>query len=138
MKNIEKYKETKDALEAFRAWYKDNKHSVLTMSGWLEKEYEAPPPSTLLEAAEMFVDCVEMPSDPQEQKHLDVLCAAVEREKAKTVRNCDRYKTAREAWSAIIKMCNVTKCEKCQFYNSDDISCRFNWLYAEAGKEKAK
>lgn len=40
MKNIERYPNTEDALCAFRKWYKDNKHSVLTMSGWLEKEYE--------------------------------------------------------------------------------------------------
>ena len=28
MKNIEKYKETRDALEAFRAWYKDHKQGT--------------------------------------------------------------------------------------------------------------
>lgn len=134
MKNIEKYKETKDALEAWRQSVEGGVY--LSFDEWAQRESEVPHPPTLLESAKMFVDCVEMPSDPQEQKHWDGLCAAVEREKSKPVRNFDKYKTAREAWSAFIKMCNATKCEKCQFYNPD--SCRFNWLYAEAGKEEAK
>ena len=144
MKNIEKYKETKDALEAFRAWYKDHKHSVLTMSGWLEKEYEAPPPSTLLEAAEAVADewYTTFPNvmpDTLCEKIVD-LANSIAREKANPVRNCDRYRTVEEAWNAFIKMCDAAKtgCEKCQFYNPTYISCCLNWLYAEAVKEEAK
>ena len=68
-------------------------------------------------------------------KKIGVLDASIAREKAKPVRNCDRYKTVMEAWSVFTKMYKATKCEKCQFYNPDDISCHFNWLYAEADKE---
>lgn len=55
MKNIEKYPNTRDAMEAFREWYNDHKHSVLTMSEWLEKDYDHHPQTTLLESAESVI-----------------------------------------------------------------------------------
>lgn len=143
MKNIEKYKETKDALEAFRAWYKDHKHSVLTMSGWLEKEYEAPPPSTLLEAAEAVADewYTTFPNvmpDTLCEKIVD-LAKSIEREKRKPVRNCDRFATQGEAFAEFMKMCYGMRCEHCRFRSCDSICrCAVAWLYAEAEKEEAK
>ena len=48
MKNIDKYSETKDALEAYEE-YRDGR-GVLPLSQWLECEYEEPIVKTLLEA----------------------------------------------------------------------------------------
>lgn len=143
MKNIEKYTNTKDALDAFRAWYKDHKDSVLTMSGWLEAEYEAPskPATSLLEVAEAVVDEWWITGHHVGYEKIADLENAIAREKAKpVVRNCDRYRTAEEAWYVFTKMCDEAKtgCGKCKFYNPTDISCRFLWLYAEAVKEEAK
>lgn len=107
-----------------------------------QREYKAPRVPTLLESAEAvknewYTTFPGVMPDTLCKKIVD-LANAIAREKAKPVRNCDRYKTAREAWSVFTKMCNEIKCEKCQFYNPTDISCRLNWLYAEAGKEEAK
>lgn len=143
MKNIEKYKETKDALGAFREWCKDHTHSVLTMSVWLDREYEAPPRPTLLEAAES----VKKVWDSQWQygslsrvaKAISHLADAIDREKP--VLNCDKYRTAEEAFDAFDKMCSTRCCEDCEFdkpRKNQRISCRFGWLYAEAGKGEAK
>ena len=52
MKNIDKYSETKDALEAYEE-YRDG-GGVLPLSQWLECEYEEPIVKTLLEAADMM------------------------------------------------------------------------------------
>lgn len=84
---------------------------------------------TLLEAAEMFMDCVEMPSDPQERKHWDGLCAAVEREKAKPVRNLDRFATQEEAVAEFVRLCDKGR-EPCE-----DV---VTWLYENADKEKTE
>lgn len=131
MKNIEKYQRTNDALDAWRQSVKGG--LFLSFDEWAQWEYEAMRVPTLLEAAEAVVN--EWYATDVSGGNIVNLKNAIAREKAKPVRNCDRYKTAREAWSAFVKMCNATKCEKCQFYNPDDISCRFNWLYAEAEKE---
>ena len=136
MKNIEKYKETRDALEAFRAWYKDHKHSVLTMSGWLEKEYEAPPPPTLLEAASDAVDTLAgdvvkgwyKANDTFVEK-MRVLRSAIASEKLRPVRNCDKFATQEEAVAEFMKICD----RECEPYK--DV---VTWLYEKADKEKAK
>ncbi len=147
MKNIEKYKETKDALEAFRAWYKDHKHSVLTMSGWLEKEYEAPPPPTLLEAASDAVDALASDvvkgwykADDTFVEKIIVLRSAIASEKLKPVRNFERYKTADGAYDGFREMCNgMERCEYCRFRDSKSlIRCALVWLYEEAEKEVSK
>ena len=130
MKNIEKYKDTKDALDAFRAWYKDHRDSVLTMSGWLEKEYEAPHPPTLLEAVEAVSD-EWYATGPDVNDHtfglkIIALEKAADREKSKPVRNCDRFATQEEAVAEFMKICDK-ECELCE-----DV---VTWLYAEAEKE---
>lgn len=146
MKNIEKYKETRDALEAFRAWYKDHKHSVLTMSGWLEKEYEAPPPPTLLEAASDAVDTLASDvvkgwykaNDTFVEK-IRVLRSAIASEKLRPVRNCDKFATAEEAYDGFREMCNGIGCAHCRFRDCKSLfRCALAWLYAEAEKEEEK
>lgn len=89
MKNIEMYK---DINKALKAW--SMARCIHPFSVWLQEDYVDQESPTLLEVASKFVNCVEMPCNPQEQKHWDELCAAVKREKAKPVRNCDRFATA--------------------------------------------
>ena len=54
-------------------------------------------------------------------------------EKQETIRNCDRYGTAKEAFVAFEKMCFSTRsCKDCPLYalrNEHGVSCRFIWLY---------
>ena len=130
MKNMEKYPNTANALEAYAAY---RKTEGLPFEEWLAREYVAPREPTLLEAAEAIVNTVEMPSDPQEQKHCDDLIAAIDREKRKPVRNCDRYKTAEEAMNAYYAMCSDRPCALCNFFTAKSRErCTMAWLYAEA------
>lgn len=132
MKNIEKYTNTNKALEAYNSLdFKEVPFDV-----WLECEYEEPHKPTLLEAAEYFVNIVSGTPTSVTRSLFRVLRLAVEREKEKPVRNCDRFATAEEAWTAFRKMCNVNNCEKCPFeeHRNYYISCRFTWLYSEAEK----
>ena len=55
MKNIEKYTNTKDALEV----YNTIGDKRIPFNDWLELEYKDPPPPTLLEAASYAVDAFE-------------------------------------------------------------------------------
>ena len=140
MKNIEKYTNTKAALEAY------NKLDLkkVPFDVWLELEYEEPREKTLLEAAEAVTDeWYDM------QKNINCndigeiivdLEKAIAREKRKPVRNCDKYRTAKEAFIAFEKMCQSKYCNVCPFSTKKDesCSCRLNWLYAEAEKEDAK
>lgn len=132
MKNIERYPNTEDALGAFREWYKDHRNSVLTMSGWLEAEYEAPPQPTLslLEAAEAVVDewWASDADNVSTQKIVDIE-NAIAREKAKPVRNFDRFATQEEAVAEFLKICDKER-ELCE-----DVVA---WLYEEVDKEKMK
>lgn len=144
MKNIEKYKDTKDALDAFRAWYKDHRDSVLTMSGWLEKEYEAPHPPTLLEAVEAVSD-EWYATGPDVNDHtfglkIIALEKAADREKSKPVRNFDRFATAEEAvkaYECFRAMCDKVSCNECRFH-SRGVPCVVAWLYEEAEKGMSK
>lgn len=54
---------------------------------------------------------------------------ATAREKAKPVRNCDRFATQEEAVAEFMKLCDRGR-EPCE-----DV---VTWLYEEADKEKAK
>lgn len=130
MKNIEKYKYSKAALDAYnRLDFKRVPFDV-----WLECEDEEPPKPTLLEAAEAVVNIIAGTPTVVTRSLFRELRLAVEREKANPVRNCDKYRTAEEAWTAFKKMCNVNNCCKCPFEEcrNDYVSCRFNWFYAEA------
>ena len=70
----------------------------------------------------------------------DRIEAAAKREKAKPVRNCEKYKTAKGALAGFNEMCDGKTCYRCPFSaeRNDGISCRFNWLYAVEEKEEAK
>lgn len=142
MKNIEKYPNTRDAMEAFREWYKDHKHSVLTMSEWLEKDYDHHPQTTLLESAESVIkewrrSNVEFCSF---ERFIDRLSHAVECEKRRPIRNFDKYKTAEDAFYGFKEMCfpnGVNECKDCRFNNIKDFGiCGFAYLYAEAEKAR--
>ena len=66
--------------------------------------------------------------------YADRIEAAHKREKAKPVRNCDNYRTAKDALAGFDKMCEEKTCYMCPFSaeRNECLSCRFNWLYAEA------
>ena len=98
MKNIEKYNETKCALDA----YNQSKSKNMPFEVWLELEYKEPHMQTLFEAAETVTTIWK--SKPHEGSLTNFLNAianlseAIEREKKKPVRNFDMYKTADEAY----------------------------------------
>lgn len=97
---------------------------------------------TLLEAAEAvtYTWRANMPvSIAEVDAAINNLYDAVRREKEKPVRNCDRYRTAEEAYGGFMKFCN-SACNTCPFRSSinNHVGCRFTWLYAEAGKEETK
>lgn len=143
MKNIEKYKETQDALDA---WRKSVEGGVyLSFDEWAHLEYEPPRAPTLLEAAENVKNTwdAKMPDGSLSRvgTAISQLSDAIAREKAKPVRNCDNYRIAEEAFDAFDKMCSTRRCEDCEFDKpgkNQKMSCRFNWLYAEAEKQVSK
>ena len=58
-------------------------------------------------------------------------------------KNYDRYRTAEEAWRAFNDMCDRNTCDTCQLAQfakagNGCVSCRVNWLYAEAERGGAK
>ena len=137
MKNIEKYNETKCALDV----YNQSKSKNIPFDEWLELEYTEPRMQTLLEAAEVVVTIWK--SKPHEGSLTNFLNAivnlseAIEREKKKPVRNCDKYNTADEAYECFEKFCNESKCLECRYKDSYP-TCRFKWLYDEVEKEESK
>ena len=103
MKNIEKYTNTKDALEA----YNQPKSKIVPFEEWLECEFEEPRVPTLLEAAKEVVKTwyAKLPggSIARVGQSIVRLSTAIEREKRKPVRNCDRpecatSKAAQDVW----------------------------------------
>ena len=103
MKNIEKYTNTKDALEA----YNQPKSKIVPFEEWLECEFEEPRVPTLLEAAKEAVKTwyAKLPEGSIDRVRQSIvrLSTAIEREKRKPVRNCDRLecatsKEAQEVW----------------------------------------
>lgn len=136
MTNIEKYPNTKDALEAFHQYHYCG--GSKPFAEWTAMKYEEPHVPTLLEAAEQIVKVYF--TENHEYGIVEDFRKAIihERKNQKPVRNCDRYRTKEEDWSVFTKMCESSNCVKCRFYNPDNVSCRFNWLYSEAEKEEAK
>ena len=140
MKNIEKYHETKAAIEA----YNHQKSKNVPFDVWLECDYEEPREKTLLEAAEAVTD--EWYDMRQNINCNDIgkiivdLEKAIAREKAKPVRNCDKYKTAKDAFAGFNEMCNEKTCYMCPFSagKNECLNCNLNWLFAEAEKEVSK
>lgn len=139
MKNIEKYTNTKDALEA----YNQPKSKIVPFEEWLECEFEEPLVPTLLEAAKEVVKTwyAKLPggSIARVGQSIVRLSTAIEREKRKPVRNCDKYKTAEEACQALKEFCGKYNCRDCRFGDRVDVTdCTILWLYEEAEREVSK
>lgn len=139
MKNIEKYHETKAALEA----YNHQKSKNVPFDVLLECEYEEPREKTLLEAAEAVIDEWYYTQDNVTlndlgEKIVD-LKKAIERERRKPIRNCDKYKTVEEAYRAFSNLCQKEDgCLHCRFKNTKFGECSIAWIYEEADKEVSK
>lgn len=136
MKNIEKYAGTKDALEAWNKYHDGGGN--MPFSEWAEMEVELP---TLLDAAEAmtkawFSDGIEGTADVIAEK-ICVLDDVIKREKSNPVRNCDKYKTAEEAYEGFVKFCDKSSCCKCRFARNSS-TCALSWLYEKAGDEVIK
>lgn len=90
MKNIEKYTNTKDALEAYNSIANES----IPFDEWLKSEYEDPSDRTLLEAAAEMVYAWTSEFKPYYPARVSNaiirLSDAIDREKRKPVRNCDR------------------------------------------------
>lgn len=134
MKNIEKYPNTKVALEA----YNQLKSKNVPFDKWLELEFEEPREPTLLDVAEELKNVLK-------QKDISLsdvavafsrLTAAIAREKRKPIRNCDKYNTSEDASKAFELMCENMTCERCPYNQGSAFRCKFAWLYAKAGKEE--
>ena len=144
MKNIEKYPNTNDALKAY---HNESGLKKVQLEEWLELEYEEPRQLTLLEAAKeikglwdkAISSCQSIKLETWNDA-IDRLSDAAEREGHKPVRNCDKYRTAKDAFAGFNKMCEEKKCSTCPFSaeRNECLSCRFNWLFAEAEKEVSK
>ena len=66
----------------------------------------------------------------------DRIEAAYEREKAKPVRNCDKYRTADDAYDGFIEFCRKYTCGQCRFVNNGTpVGYAIEWLYGYASKE---
>ena len=140
MMNIEKYPNTKDALEA----YTNEDIQRVPFDIWLDCESEEPREPTLLEAAEnvsrlWFNDDDRRCHYDDLKKWMASLEKAIAREKQQPVRNIDRFATAEEACEVFNRMCEHSDCDSCKYNRRYTVSkCIVAWLYAEAdeaGKE---
>ena len=158
MKNIEKYSNTKDALEAYNSLANES----IPFDEWLKSEYEEPSDQTLLEAAQEVVfevaQAVVLSASPAvvyDTWYSDLpkgtsmkiivairhLAAAIAREKCKSIRNCDRFDTFEKARTAWFEEC----CERFElpeivrrYYVKKDGKPNFEeWLF-EKSKEGVK
>ena len=133
MKNIEKYTNTKDALDAY-----NKLNSRELFETWLELEFEGPRKPTLLEAAEELKNVLKR----KDTVFSDVAVAfssltdAIEREKQKSPCNFDKYKKPDDAMRAFKLMCDNMECDSCPYNQGGSFRCKFAWLYDKAGKEE--
>ena len=138
MKNIEKYPNTNDALEA----YNSLAFKTVSFDTWLECEFEEPRVPTLMEAAQEIGRALyaKIPegSIARVGQSIVRLSSAIEREKRKPVRNFDKYKTAEEAYDAFMKFCKKTDCYDCSARKIKIHDCPLAWIYEEAAKEEAR
>lgn len=138
MKNIEKYTNTKDALEA----YDSLASKTVSFYTWLECEFEEPRVPTLLEAAEAVLSTWRANGHEGSLAavalKIGALAQAVEDEKRKPIRNFNKYKTPEEAYDAFMKFCEKTDCPDCVAAKIEIKDCPLAWVYAEAEKEEAK
>lgn len=111
MKNIDKYKETKEALRAYQSLYLKLGSPDTSFAKWLEEEYEDPKPPTLIEVAKELsrvlkaVRCTVGSSRDLSLDLVDRFIDAVEREKQKPLRNCDKYTDLAEARRKFNELC---------------------------------
>ena len=121
MKNIEKYPNTNDALEA----YNSLGLKEVPFDTWLECEFEEPRVPTLMEAAQEVVKAwyAKIPegSIARVGQSIVRLSSAIKREKSKPVRNCD-----------VLSKDEVLKMLEDRSFSKEDT---VEWLYAEAKKE---
>ena len=139
MKNIEKYTNTRDALEAYNSPCLKN----VPFDIWLQYEYEDHRVPTLLEAAKEVVKAwyAKLPegSIVRVGQSIVRLSSAIEREKRKPVRNCDKYRTAEEASQALKEFCGKNECRICRCGDrKKNAGCVFEWLYEKADREVSK
>lgn len=119
MTNAEKYPNTQGALEAWRMY--GDRGGDKPFDLWLSLSADIAPEPTLLEAAEkLIVGYVENWSENLPSTYFENLRAAVRREKAKPVRNCDKYATAKEAYDAFEKICCKVSCDECRRFVIDN------------------
>lgn len=137
MTNAEKYPNTQGALEAWRMY--GDRGGDKPFDLWLSLSADIAPEPTLLEAAEkLIIGFVNTWSEGwSSMECLENLRKAVKREKNKPIRNCDRYRTAKEAYDAFEKICCKVSCGECRF-SVRGVPCGFSWLYEEAEKEVSK
>ena len=135
MKNIEKYPNTKDALDAY-----NKLNSRELFETWLELEFEEPRESTLLEAAEELKNTLSQKDITLHDVAVSFsrLTAAIEREKQKSPCNFDKYKKQEDAMRAFKLMCENMECNRCPYNQGGAFNCKFEWLYAKDGKEETK
>lgn len=141
MTNIEYYTNTKDAIEAWDTYRYGGGGTSFDI--WLECEFEEPRKPTLLEAADDALRAWDRRDEycslAWVKDRMRQLSVAIKREKAKPVRNCDKYATAKNALGAYRAMCENLDCKHCRFGSSKCMEdCIISWLYAEAEKEDAK
>lgn len=143
MKNLEKFPRTNDALAAWRQSVEGG--VSLSFDEWAQREYEAPRGQTLLEAAEAVIKewrpgygC-DIDLDSLE-RCMGRLSESVKCEKSRPVRNCDKYRTEKEAYEGFRGVCDVSRnCSNCRFRDCYSMSeCAIAYLYGEAKKESAK
>lgn len=143
MRNIERYPGTKEAIKAWDAYHDGG--GDMPFAAWSEQEYVAPSVPTLMDAAEAVADEWWTMDEEPNVRHGKIadLEDAIAREKAKPVRNVDRFATADEAFGAFSEICNAhKKCigcpmEKIKASNASYAHCMMCWLYTEEEKEDA-
>lgn len=118
MKNIEKYTNTKNALEA----YNSLAFKTVSFDTWLECEFEEPRVPTLMEAAQEVVKAwyAKIPegSIARVGQSIVRLSSAIKREKSKPVRNCD-----------VLSKDEVLEMLKDRSFSKEDT---IEWLYGKA------
>lgn len=135
MKNIEKYPNTKDALEAYQA-REMGAFTTFTFREWCDREYEAPKLLTLLEAAKAVDNCIRAtPLAVRWSRPYGMLTDAIKFEETRPKRNYERFGTAEEAMRYFVKHCrNKDYCQFCPLRSVHDIdsvgwiSCFARWL----------
>lgn len=136
MTNMEKFRITEDAVKAWNE-YTEGKEIYLCLDDWLKEEYVEPHELTLLEAA-VGVTKAWNSNGPDGTlvaiaDKIVTLSDAIGREKAKSVRNCDKL-TQDEALEAFKSMCSIHRCEDCDFDVPGEgrKGCIVRWLYSRA------